>query len=109
MLINFKTKNFRTFFNEAEINMIKDSKRDHIDTIIEAPKMGARILPISVIFGANDSGKTNMILAMQVLREIILRRGINNIDNQSMFLSNIRLYSLLSNLTCLPIISMGDK
>lgn len=77
MLIEFKISNFRTFYNEVNLSMIKSLKRDLEDTIIKVKKPKYALLPTTVIFGGNATGKTNLILAIEMLKEIVLTKGIS--------------------------------
>ena len=73
MLLNFKFSNFRSFKEETNFTMIPCSKRMHNEYIIrtDGNKSTIRSLPVSVIYGANASGKSNVILAMYILKKII--------------------------------------
>lgn len=71
MLINFKVTNFRSFKEEVEFSMEKGSYlRKFKDAIIE--KNNYKLLKSAVIFGANANGKTNLLLAINLLQRIIL-------------------------------------
>lgn len=80
MLLNFKIKNFKSFYNETEISMIaNNSKRDFSDRLINISgkkyikKSG---LPSMVIYGANASGKTSIISAINMLKQIVINGTI---------------------------------
>jgi uncharacterized protein len=79
MLIDFKTKNFRTYFDEANISMIPSLKRDLKETLITNGNY--KFLPNAVIFGANASGKSNILIAIEMLKEFILSKTINSTEN----------------------------
>lgn len=73
MLLNFKLKNFRSFRNEVVFTMLSSLQKTHNDYIVNRTVSGNRIrvLPMSVIYGANASGKSNVILAMDILQKMI--------------------------------------
>ncbi len=66
MLIKFKVKNFRSFKEEAVLDMRRTSIRDLEDTIIKGDK-GEDLLSIAAIYGANASGKSNLIDALKYM------------------------------------------
>lgn len=80
MLLNFKIKNFKSFYNKTEISMLADSgKRDFKDRLIdigEKKNIKKYVLPSMVIYGANASGKTNIIYAINMLRQIVINGTI---------------------------------
>ncbi len=87
MLLNFKMKNFKSFYNTTELNMFADnSKREYQDRLIniKSGRLKKNVLPAMVIYGANASGKTTMIAAIDTLREIVIngtiKKQINNED-----------------------------
>lgn len=83
MLLNFKTKNFKSFAEEANFSMIPTPKQKGLDYSICTESTGGTTIKglcASVIYGPNASGKTNLISAMDVLRSIILRGNIKNAD-----------------------------
>ncbi len=69
MLIRFFVENFLSFKDEVEFSMVAgkcDEHPEHVSEIRELP-----LLKTSVIFGANQSGKTNLIRAMSFAQEFI--------------------------------------
>jgi len=73
MLLNFKFRNFRSFKEETIFTMIPSAKKMHSEYIIkvEDNKNTVKALPVAVIYGANASGKSNVILAMYILKKIV--------------------------------------
>lgn len=89
MLIDFRMKNFKSFYNETDISLVADNtKQEYKERLIEVNGKGKakkKILPAMVIYGSNASGKTTIINALQTMKEIILngtiKTGIDkNID-----------------------------
>lgn len=74
MLLNFRMKNFRSFRDDTFFTMLASKQKTHSDYIIndEANGNKLRVLPMSVIYGANACGKSNIILAMNILKNIIM-------------------------------------
>ena len=87
MLIEFNIKNFKSFYNKTNISMVADNmkreKKDRLFKIAGNSKTEKNILPSMVIYGSNASGKTNMISAFQLLREIIVNGTIKPEINNS--------------------------
>lgn len=75
MLVNFKIKNFKTFKEETEFSFERGQKRELNYHIIHASD-SHKLLPVKTIYGSNACGKTNLLLAMQVLRNFIIRKSI---------------------------------
>lgn len=87
MLIGFKVKNFRSFNDLQHFSMIAGKVRSNENHIIEVGKN--KVLKFSGIFGANGSGKYNLILAISMGKTLIYNqyyRGFNDgKDNDSYF------------------------
>jgi AAA15 family ATPase/GTPase len=75
MLLEFKTKNFRSLRDECTLSMVASSDKTLAQTNLL--QTGIKSLPnvvrAAVIYGANASGKSNVIRAIQVMREIVMR------------------------------------
>lgn len=73
MLIEFRVKNFRSFKDEAVLKMAASSDKTNEGN--SAAKTGHRSVPRLLrsagIYGANASGKSNLVRAMQLLRGIV--------------------------------------
>ncbi len=80
MLLNFTCSNFRSLRDEQTLSMLPGSTRNHQNHIITQGNLD--ILCLSVIYGANASGKSNIYKAMRFSRDFILGRPI---DKQSYF------------------------
>ena len=86
MLLEFRTKNYKSFVDEMVFSMVPAPKQKGLDYSVfsmEAGRKKYRGLCSAVIYGPNASGKTNVIGAMDTLRSIVLRGNINNTDNVS--------------------------
>jgi uncharacterized protein len=73
MLIRFSTKNYLSFDNEVTLSMVPGLTRSHKDHVIkDLAWNGIDILPIAIVYGANASGKSNLVKAMKCARDIIV-------------------------------------
>ena len=74
MLIRFSVENFLSFKDEVEFSMVAGRTRKHKDHILTAGKRNdIRLLKTGVIYGANASGKSNLIKAMAFARDLIVQ------------------------------------
>ena len=81
MLLEFKTKNYKSFIDEMVFSMIPAPKQKGLDYSILNTKIGSKVykgLSSAVIYGPNASGKTNVIGAMDTFKEIVKRGDIRN-------------------------------
>lgn len=62
MLISFSLKNTYSFRDEATLSMEASSIRAHSYSLLEANEK--KYLPVAAIYGANASGKTNLLRAL---------------------------------------------
>jgi AAA15 family ATPase/GTPase len=71
MLISLTLKNWMSFRDPIKFSMIAGRERHHRERV---PKLGSRlrILPVSAIYGANASGKSNFFNAFLFARNFIL-------------------------------------
>lgn len=71
MLINFTVKNFKSFNGELILNL-SAAKRFRLDDTLPAEAYRLNILPISGIYGANGSGKSNLVNAVDFMRRKVI-------------------------------------
>ncbi|WP_150272851.1 AAA family ATPase [Paenibacillus tepidiphilus] len=86
MLLEFRAKNFKSFKDELVFSMIPAPKQKGLDYSVFKKRIGSKEykgLSSAVIYGPNASGKTNIIGAMDVLQNIILRGHVRNGDSSS--------------------------
>lgn len=76
MLINFEFENFRSFKDKTTLSMKASSQTTFNDTLIRTD--GLRILPSAVIYGANASGKSNVIMALSCFQDIVMCGNISS-------------------------------
>lgn len=76
MLIKYEFGNFRSFKQSTTLSMMASSQRTLNESLIRTK--GLRILPSAVMYGANASGKSNIIKSMEVLQNIIARGNLSS-------------------------------
>jgi AAA15 family ATPase/GTPase len=72
MLVNFSVQNFRSIKDKVTLSFEAAKSDDLEDYYIIEPKEGVRLLKLGLIYGANASGKTNLLKALDFLRNLIL-------------------------------------
>ena len=70
MLVNFTFQNFRSFRDEKTLSMEAGSIKELKESVIQ--KESYRLLPTAVMYGANSSGKSNVLLALMTMRSVLL-------------------------------------
>ena len=68
MLIRFIVSNFLSFNEETEFNMLTGSFKIHKSHVIRTHKID--LLKTAAIYGANGSGKSNLIKAVEMLKNL---------------------------------------
>jgi uncharacterized protein len=74
MLVEFKVKNFRSFRDEQVLSLVasKDKTLVNTHTISSGIASVPLLLRSAVIYGANASGKSNLIKALQYMRAVVI-------------------------------------
>lgn len=75
MLINFSVKNFMSIREEIEFSMLSSSLKETLNipkTAFTALNNDINVLPVAAIYGANASGKSNILAAMAFFRSFVL-------------------------------------
>lgn len=87
MLIGFKIKNFRSFNELQHFSMVAGKTRNFPEHIVE--KNNIKILKFSSIYGANASGKSNLVLAIDFGKKVLLDNIQKIINNQYFRLNEV--------------------
>ena len=80
MIVNFSVQNFGSIKDKQTLSFEAD-KSTHLEDhyIIEATG-GLRLLKLALIYGANASGKTTILKAMEFLRDLVLEPAEKKTD-----------------------------
>lgn len=75
MLVEFKVRNFRSFRDEQALSFVASADRAHEAThcLSTGHKATPRLTRAGVIYGANASGKSNLIFALMTMRHLVLQ------------------------------------
>lgn len=74
MILEFKVKNFLSFKNEVTFSFEATSDKSFEDYYVTEIAPGVRILKLGIVYGANASGKSNLIEALDFIRHFIRLR-----------------------------------
>ena len=86
MLLEFRTKNYKSFKDELVFSLAPAPKQKGLDYSVLEETLRKKVykgLCSAVIYGPNASGKTNIIGAMDTFKSIVLRGNIRNDDDKS--------------------------
>ena len=78
MLINFKTKNYKSFKNGFDFSMKATRVRDLSHSLLKYNEGSKKILSSAVVYGPNAAGKTTVIEAILRFKDIVLNGNIEN-------------------------------
>ncbi|MFZ2969273.1 MAG: ATP-binding protein [Sulfuricurvum sp.] len=87
MLKRFTVENFSSYKDENRLELTAGRTEMHPNHLVEFSKV--KILKSAILYGANASGKSNLIKAMEYAKEIILK----NLDNVETYKKYFRLDS----------------
>lgn len=72
MLVNFTVGNYRSFREKRTLSLEAANIKEFADSLIEASN-NLSLLPIAALYGANSSGKSNLIKALGVFTDLLRR------------------------------------
>jgi AAA15 family ATPase/GTPase len=91
MLVEFKFKNFKSFRDKQVLSMIASSDKTLLDNTfatippgkkgLATPLGRRRLVRSSVLYGANASGKSNLVKAFAFLRNFVVNSAKNGFDS----------------------------
>lgn len=80
MLLNFAVTNYRSIKERQVFSMLAVDGLPHEESLIHS-KDDISILPVAILFGANASGKSNILRAFGTMRQIVLNSVRLNPDD----------------------------
>ena len=80
MLLNFAVTNYRSIKERQVFSMLAVNGLPHEESLIHS-KDGISILPVAILFGANASGKSNILRAFGTMRQMVLNSVRLNPDD----------------------------
>lgn len=70
MLLSFTVGNFRSFKESKTFSMKAASIQEHKDFVRESNN--TKLLPVAAVYGANSSGKSNLLSALKTMKTVLL-------------------------------------
>ena len=71
MLLRFRFSNYRSFRDEQELSLVASPFSEMPASVIESPAVPDGILPVAAIYGANASGKSNVLKALALVQKAV--------------------------------------
>ena len=98
MLLEFRVRNYRSFSQESVLSLVASRDIDLLKTNTTATKIESlpRAVRSAVVYGANASGKSNLLRAMQLMRGVVLE-SVSLQPSQSFNVQPFRLDNALKN------------
>ena len=81
MIVNFSVKNFGSIKDKQTLSFEADKSTHLQDHYIICATGGLRLLKLALIYGANASGKTTILNAIDFLRDLVLEPAEKKTDN----------------------------
>lgn len=72
MLLRFSTSNFRSIREEQELSLVASPLRDAANGVSHGEGFADGVLKVAAIYGANASGKTNVLRALHFMRGAVV-------------------------------------
>ena len=72
MLLRFGVSNHLSIRERQELSFVAASLKDRDEGLIDCAAVNGSLVPAIVIYGANASGKSNLVAAMRAMRSMIL-------------------------------------
>ncbi|WP_334190690.1 AAA family ATPase, partial [Noviherbaspirillum sp.] len=78
MLVEFRIKNFRSLRDEQVLSLVasKDKTLQDTHTLVTSIKAVPTLLRSAAVYGANASGKSNLIKALQYMRGVVAESAV---------------------------------
>lgn len=76
MLIEFRVKNFCSIQDKQNFSLIASSQKEHKNNTFTLKNDNLTLLKSVAIYGANAAGKSNLIKAFAVMKDIVLKSAI---------------------------------
>jgi hypothetical protein len=71
MLIRFRVQNHRSIRDQQELSLVASSLKDMPEGLIETPGFDHGLLRVAALYGANASGKTNVLKAIAYMSRAV--------------------------------------
>ena len=87
MLIDFKVQNFRSFMSQQEFSLVSSNYEKNLPQNVIVHSLpglsGVKFLSSTALYGANASGKTNLLLALGALQGFVVKSFQADLTNRT--------------------------
>jgi AAA15 family ATPase/GTPase len=73
MILEFSIKNWLSFREQVSLSTIASRERQHRERVPRIDRYKIGILPVTVIYGGNASGKTNLFNALSFAKKLVVK------------------------------------
>jgi uncharacterized protein len=91
MLVRFSVENFRSFRDKQELTLVATSLKDLPNSLTEIKDLSFDLLRVAAIYGANASGKTNVLKALAFIRQAVRNSQRTWEPNAKIYIDRFRL------------------
>lgn len=71
MLLRFRVENYASLLEEQELSLVAEAEHDGA-RLLDVPGSTLRAVTVAAVFGANASGKSNLVRALGYMRDAVL-------------------------------------
>ena len=75
MLVQFSVKNYRSLKDKVTVSMLAGADKEHANDLIQTDGK-KQLVPTAAIYGANASGKSNVLMALKTMQDKIGRAHV---------------------------------
>ena len=72
MLVQFSATNYRSIKDKVTLSLLASADKEHAGDLITANGK-KQLVPVAAIYGANASGKSNMLMALKTMQDMGFR------------------------------------
>lgn len=80
MLVEFSVANFRSIKDRQTLSLVASSHQEEADVQLfsfpGSTKSGLKLLPSAALYGPNGAGKSNFLLALQAMRDFVVKAAM---------------------------------
>lgn len=98
MLIRFTVQNYKSVYKPLELSFIAEPLKQHEqENLINTDFQKTSLLKSLALYGANASGKTNLIKALDFMRDFVLNSAQHNQSNKAIDIDSFQLIAKAQN------------
>jgi uncharacterized protein len=71
MLIDFEVENFLSYRDPMKLSFVASPIKEHPENVVQLEDLGLSVLRSAAVYGANASGKSNLLSAMDALSDLL--------------------------------------